>query len=45
VLGIGIGFFGVIAIFISWDKARHGVIGFPSNNTQRRFYGEYEFPT
>ena len=44
-LGLGIGFGGVVAMFIVWDKARHWVMGVPSKNTRRPFYGVYRFPT
>ena len=42
VLGVGIGFGGVVAIFIIWDRAYHWVV--PSNRP-RPFYGMYRFPT
>ena len=40
----GIGFGGIIAMFILWDKARCWIIS-PPNNTQKSFYGLYRFPT
>jgi hypothetical protein len=44
-LGLGIGFGGVVSMFIAWDKARCWLMGWPSNNTQRPFYRFYRFPT
>lgn len=43
-IGTGIGFGGIIAMFILWDKARCWIIS-PPNNTQKLLYGLYRFPT
>lgn len=42
-LGLGIGFGGVVTLFIIWDKARCWIMGM-SSNTQKPFYGIYRFP-
>ena len=43
-LGVGIGFGVVVAMFISWDRARCWVLCMPPNNTRQPFYGLYRFP-
>ena len=44
-LGAGIGFGGVVAMFIAWDRARCWVLGLPPNSTRKPFYGLYRFST
>lgn len=43
-MGVGIGFGGVVAMFILWKRARHWVLGLPPSKSQA-FYGEYRLPT
>jgi hypothetical protein len=43
-MGLGIGFGGVFAIFIAWERARNWLLGLPHNKL-RSFYGVYRFPT
>jgi len=43
-MGLGIGFGGVLAMFIAWERARNWLLGLP-NNKLRSFYGVYRFPT
>ena len=40
-MGVGIGFGGVVAMLISWERERCWVLGLSPNNTQRPFYGLY----
>ena len=42
-LGVAIGFGGVVAMFIAWDRARCWVLCMPPNNTRKPFYGLYRF--
>lgn len=41
---VGIGIWGVVGIFIVWERARHWVLALPPNKPQL-FYGVYRFPT
>jgi hypothetical protein len=43
-MGVGIGFGGVVAMFIAWDRAKCWVLGLSPNNTQRPSYGLYRYP-
>ena len=43
-MGFVIGFGGVVAMLILWERARHWVLVLPPNSSQD-FYGEYRFPT
>lgn len=43
-IGVGIGIWGVIILFIVWERAKLWVLGLPHNKSPA-FYGLYRFPT